>query len=87
MWQHHPMNSNHCWVGAVFGIELMLVNLENLNCPWASGLQELSAHKQFELVLFTLLYTDLIITVNIHFVDSVSIVTPVYSTKLILVVL
>lgn len=35
------MNSNHCWVGAVFGIELMLVNLENSNCPSASALKGL----------------------------------------------
>lgn len=52
MWQHHLMNSNHCWVGAVFGIELMLVNLETPNCPSASGMKELRVLKHHNLVLF-----------------------------------
>lgn len=81
------MNSDHCWVRAVFGIELMLVNLENPNCPSVHDLKELGACKCFELVLFTVPYTDLIITVGICFVKLVSVLTPVYSTKLILVVL
>ena len=66
------MNSNHCWVGAVFGIELMLVNLKNPNCPSAYDLKELSAYKHFELVLFTPQYTDFIITVYMFCRVSIS---------------
>lgn len=38
---HNLMNSNHCWVGAVFGIELALLNLRNPSCPSAYGFKEL----------------------------------------------
>lgn len=52
MWRQRPMNGNHCWVGAGFGIELTFVTLENPNCPSASGLKEFSLHKHHELFFF-----------------------------------